>query len=58
MRRTQWAKRATFQGELFARLVERFAQDTEVHTQVCPDLVVGQITLPLALSDEISQFLI
>jgi glutamate racemase len=30
---------ATFQGELFARLVERFAHDTVVHTQVCPGLV-------------------
>ncbi len=30
---------ATFQGELFERLVERFAQDTTVHTQVCPGLV-------------------
>lgn len=29
----------TFQGELFERLVERFAQDTTVHTQVCPGLV-------------------
>jgi len=33
------ATRATFQGELFARLVERFAQDTQDHTQVCPGLV-------------------
>jgi glutamate racemase len=33
------ATRATFQGELFARLVERFARDTVVHTQVCPGLV-------------------
>jgi glutamate racemase len=30
---------ATFQGELFARLVERFGQGTSVHTQVCPGLV-------------------
>jgi len=29
----------TFQGELFARLVERFAADVEVYTQVCPGLV-------------------
>jgi len=29
----------TFQGELFARLVERFAANVEVHTQVCPNLV-------------------
>lgn len=33
------ATRATFQGELFARLVERFAHGTTVHTQVCPGLV-------------------
>ncbi len=33
------ATQATFQGELFARLVERFARDTVVHTQACPGLV-------------------
>jgi len=33
------ATQATIQGELFARLVERFALDTVVHTQVCPGLV-------------------
>ena len=30
---------ATFQGELFRRLVERFAANVELHTQVCPGLV-------------------
>ena len=44
------ATQATFQGELFARLVERFAQDTIVHTQVCPGLVerveAGQLDDP------------
>lgn len=30
---------ATFQGELFASLVERFAQDVEVLPQACPGLV-------------------
>lgn len=30
---------ATFQGELFASLLDRFATDVVVHTQVCPDLV-------------------
>ncbi len=30
---------ATFQGELFASLVERFAQDVEVLPQTCPGLV-------------------
>jgi glutamate racemase len=33
------ATHATFQGELFASLVERFASDTRVLTQVCPALV-------------------
>ena len=33
------ATQATFQGELFARLVERFAGDTQIHCQVCPGLV-------------------
>ncbi|MER3545549.1 MAG: glutamate racemase [Chloroflexota bacterium] len=30
---------ATFQGELFASLIERFAQDVEVLPQACPGLV-------------------
>jgi glutamate racemase len=29
----------TFQGVLFASLLARYAQDVEVHTQVCPGLV-------------------
>ena len=33
------ATEATFQGELFASLVERFARDTVMHTQICPGLV-------------------
>lgn len=33
------ATQVTFQGELFARLLERFAADVDVHTQVCPGLV-------------------
>jgi glutamate racemase len=33
------ATQVTFQGELFASLVERFAADVEVYTQVCPGLV-------------------
>jgi glutamate racemase len=41
------ATQATFQGELFARLVERFARNTTVHTQACAGLVerveAGQI---------------
>jgi glutamate racemase len=33
------ATEATFQGELFASLVDRFAAGTTVHTQACPALV-------------------
>lgn len=33
------ATRATFQGELFASLIDRFAADVTVHPQVCADLV-------------------
>ncbi|MEA3459151.1 MAG: glutamate racemase [Chloroflexota bacterium] len=33
------ATQVTFQGELFARLIERFAADVDVYTQVCPGLV-------------------
>ncbi|MFC2023522.1 glutamate racemase [Chloroflexota bacterium] len=33
------ATQTTFQGELFAQLVERFAQDVTVHMGVCPGLV-------------------
>lgn len=33
------ATAATFQGELFASLVDRFATDVVVHTQVCAQLV-------------------
>ncbi len=33
------ATEATFQGELFASLLERYAGDVEVFTQVCPGLV-------------------
>ncbi len=39
---------ATFQGELFASLVERYGKDVAVHTQICPDLVplveAGELT--------------
>ncbi len=31
---------ATFQGELFASVIDRFAQGIRVETQVCPDLVL------------------
>jgi glutamate racemase len=33
------ATRATFQGELFARLIERFAGGTTIHTRACAGLV-------------------
>ena len=33
------ATRTTFQGELFASLLERYASDVQVLTQVCPGLV-------------------
>jgi glutamate racemase len=39
---------ATFQGELFASLVDRFGKEVTVHTQVCPDLV------PLVEAGELS----
>ncbi len=42
---------ATFQGELFASLVERFASDVQVLTQTCPGLVeaveAGQLDSPV-----------
>jgi len=42
------ATAATFQGELFASLLTRFASDVTVHTQICPDLVplveAGELT--------------
>lgn len=33
------ATAATFQGELFASLLDRFGSDVAVHTQICPELV-------------------
>ena len=42
--------KATYQGELFASVVSRFASDIEVVTQVCPDFVTlveaGQLDSP------------
>jgi len=42
--------KATYQGELFATVVDRFAHDVEVVTQVCPDLVTlveaGELDTP------------
>jgi glutamate racemase len=44
------ATQVTFQGELFARLMERFAVGIDVYTQVCPGLVerieAGQVNDP------------
>ncbi len=34
------ATRATFQGELYASLIDRFARNIEVHTRACPDFVM------------------
>jgi glutamate racemase len=42
------ATAATFQGELFASLVDRFAANIVVHTQICPELV------PLVEAGELS----
>jgi len=46
------ATAATFQGELFASLLERYASDVIVHTQICPELVplveAGELDTPLA----------
>jgi glutamate racemase len=46
------ATAATFQGELFASLVDRYAADVTVHTQVCARLVplveAGELDTPLA----------
>jgi glutamate racemase len=44
------ATAATFQGELFASLLDRFAIGVTVHTQVCPELVplveAGELDTP------------
>lgn len=46
------ATAATFQGELFASLVDRYASDVVVHTQVCAQLVplveAGELDTPVA----------
>ena len=46
------ATAATFQGELFASLLDRYAAGIEVRTQVCPDLVslveAGELGSPRA----------
>lgn len=46
------ATQATFQGELFASLVDRYANNIIVHTQVCPALVslveAGEVDSPRA----------
>src|SRR5450759_397488 len=46
------ATAATFQGELFASLLDRYAAGIEVRTQVCPDLVslveAGELDSPRA----------
>jgi glutamate racemase len=40
------ATRSTFQGELLAQLMERFAHGATVHTQVCPGLVRRFVDIP------------
>jgi glutamate racemase len=44
------ATAATFQGELFASLLDRYSPRVTVHTQVCPDLVplieAGELSSP------------
>jgi len=46
------ATAATFQGELFASLLDRYAGDVAVHTQVCAELVplveAGELNTPRA----------
>ncbi|MCD4685990.1 MAG: glutamate racemase [Anaerolineae bacterium] len=46
------ATEATFQGELYASVVGRFAQDVQVQTQACPEFVLlaesGEIDTPRA----------
>lgn len=46
------ATAATFQGELFASLLDRYAGNVAIHTQVCPDLVplveAGELDSPRA----------
>jgi len=46
------ATAATFQGELFASLLDRFARQVRVHIQVCPELVplveAGELNSPRA----------
>ncbi len=46
------ATAATFQGELFASLLDRYANGIEIHTQVCPEFVplveAGEIDTPRA----------
>jgi glutamate racemase len=52
--------RATFQGELFASLVDRYANDVEVAVQVCPDFVTlverGELDTP-AVEDAARRYL-
>lgn len=46
------ATAATFQGELFASLLDRYAGHVAVHTQICPELVplveAGELATPRA----------
>ena len=46
------ATAATFQGELFASLLDRYAGHVAIHTQICPELVplveAGELDSPRA----------
>ena len=46
------ATAATFQGELFASLLDRYADQVAIHTQICPELVplveAGELNSPRA----------
>ncbi len=54
------ATAATFQGELFASLLDRYAGRVIIHTQICPELVplveAGELDSPRA-HDAVAQYL-
>ena len=54
------ATAATFQGELFASLLDRYAGRVSIHTQICPELVplveAGELNSPRA-RDAVQQYL-
>jgi glutamate racemase len=54
------ATAATFQGELFASLLDRYAGRVTIHTQICPELVplveAGELSSPRT-RDTVTQYL-